>query len=185
MSTSLDPHSQEDIHHFLKYGSVRHGEWFTGGERLPGGDHRKPLEGSGLQDAPLRPPDFPEMAEVRDKFDGCPNQFDNGTNFHQIAEWGSKTVEWHVPAVTAWAAEASAAEAAADAAEAEAEAAQATAFAAAASADAAVVKDAHASAAGAVSASLRLSAAEPRPGRPLPPLQSRAQLAASLAAATS
>jgi hypothetical protein len=114
---------------------------------------------AGLREAPRRPPDFPEMKARRCKFDGCPNQFSYGTNYHQIAEWLSKTLEWHAPAAAAAAAEASESQAAADAAEAEADAAQAAAFAAAASADAAVVEEAQAVAAGAVSASLRLSAA--------------------------
>jgi hypothetical protein len=129
------------------------------GERLPGGDHRQPLPtDSKLREAPRRPPDFPEMDAHRDKFDGCPNQFSYGTNYHQIAEWLPKTCEWHAPAVAAAAIEASDAQAAADAAEATAEAAQAIAFAAAASKDAAVAEDAQASAAGAMSTSLRLSA---------------------------
>ena len=37
---------QEDIAHFLKYGTFLHGEWFEGGERYPGGptgDARQPL----------------------------------------------------------------------------------------------------------------------------------------------
>jgi hypothetical protein len=29
--------AQEDIDHFLKWGSMLHGEWFEGGKRLPGG----------------------------------------------------------------------------------------------------------------------------------------------------
>ena len=152
------PISQEDIDHWLKYGTVRHGEWFMGGERLPGGDHRLPLP-VGLREAPRRPPDFPEMKARRCKFDGCPNQFSYGTNYHQIAEWLSKTLEWHAPAAATVAVEVSQARATADAAEAEADAAQATAFAATASADTAVVEDAQVTAAGAVSASLRLSAA--------------------------
>jgi hypothetical protein len=131
-----------------------------GGERLPGGDHRLLLpEGSSLSEAPRRPPDFPEMKARRDKFDGCPNQFSYGTNYHQIAEWLSKTSEWHAPAAAAAAAAALESQAAADAAEAAADAAQAAAFAATASADAAVVEDAQTAAAGAVSSSLQLSAA--------------------------
>ena len=31
---------QEDIDHWLKYGSMLHGEWFVDGERCPGSDHR-------------------------------------------------------------------------------------------------------------------------------------------------
>ena len=151
---------QEDIDHWLKYGTVLHGEWIMGCERLPGGDHRLPLPGrSSLREARARPPDFPGMQARRDKFDGCPNQFSYGTNYHQIAEWLSKTSEWHVPAAAAAAAEAIESQAAADAAEAAADAAQAAAFAAAASADAAIVEDAQTAAAGAVSTSLRLSGA--------------------------
>eukprot|EP00966_Prymnesium_polylepis_P104315 2416158-Prymnesium_polylepis.1 len=134
-----------------------------GGERLPGGDHRQPLPADcKLREAPRRPPDFPEMEARRGKEDGCPNQFAYGTNYHQIAEWLAKTSEWHAPATAAAAAEASESQTAADAAEADAEAAQALAFAAAASADNIVVEDACLSAAGAVSASLRLSAASTR-----------------------
>ena len=134
-----------------------------GGERLPGGDHRQPLPvKSKLREAPRRPPDFPEMEARRDKFDGCPNQFSYGTNYHQIAEWFMKTSEWHDLAAAAAAAEASEAQAAADAAELEAEVAQAIAFAAAASADPVVAEEAHTSAAGPVSALLRLSAASAR-----------------------
>jgi hypothetical protein len=154
---------QEDIDHWLKYGTVRHGEWFMGGERLPGGDHRQPLPASSqLREAPRHPPDFPEMDARKDKFDGCPNQFSYSTNYHQVADWLPKTAEWHAPAAAAAAAEASDAQVAADAAEAQAEAARATAFAAAASANAAVTEDAHDVAAGAVSTSLRLSAASTR-----------------------
>ena len=131
-----------------------------GGERLPGGNHRLSLPAdSKLREAPQRPPDFPEMKARRDKTDGCPNQFSYGTNYHQIAEWQSKTTEWHAPAAAAATAAAINSQAAADAAEAEADAAQATAYAAAASADAAVIEDAQSAAAGAVSASLQLSAA--------------------------
>lgn len=150
---------QEDIDHWLKYGAMRHGEWFMGGERLPGGDHRQPLPaGSKLREAPRRPPDFPEMEVHRDKFDGCPNQFSYGTNYHQIAEWHSKTSEWHLPAVADAAVEASEAQAICDAAEEAAQDALANAFAAAASADPVVTEDAHALAAAAVSDYLRLSA---------------------------
>eukprot|EP00966_Prymnesium_polylepis_P123311 2851173-Prymnesium_polylepis.1 len=39
---------QEDIDHWLKYGSMLHGEWFVDGERCSGGDHRLNLpEGRG------------------------------------------------------------------------------------------------------------------------------------------
>ena len=34
VSTSYPCCSQEDIDHWLKYGTVRHCEWFMGGERL-------------------------------------------------------------------------------------------------------------------------------------------------------
>ena len=95
------------------------------------------------------------MKARRDKHDGYPNQFYYGTNYHQIAEWLSKTSEWHAPAAAAAAAEASESQAAADAAEVEADIAQAVAFAAAASADAAVVEDAQTVAAGAASRLLK------------------------------
>ena len=91
---------QEDIDHWLKYGSMLHGEWFVDGERCPGGDHRLPLP-EGLSERPVRPPDFPEMTGRRDKFDGCPNQFAYGTNYHQIAEWLTKTARWPVAAAAA------------------------------------------------------------------------------------
>lgn len=150
---------QEDIDHWLKYGTMRHGEWFMGGERLPGGDHRLPLPvGSKLRNASRRPPDFPEMIARKDKTDGCPNQFSYGTNYHQIAEWLSKTAEWHAPAVATATLEAKEAHAIARVAEEEADAALATAYLAAASADDAIVEDAIATAAVAVSASFKLSA---------------------------
>ena len=72
-----------------------HGEWFVDGERCPGGDHRLPLP-EGLRERSPHPSDFPEMTGRRDKFDGCPNQFAYGTNFHQIAEWLTKTALWPV-----------------------------------------------------------------------------------------
>lgn len=151
---------QEDIDHWLKYGTMRHGEWFMGGERLPGGDHRQPLptSKSKLREAPRRPPDFPDMDSRRDKFDGCPNQFSYGTNYHQIAEWQTKTSEWHAPALAEATAQASEAQALATTAEAMAEAEQATAFAAAASANITTAEEAHACAAGAMSTSLKLCA---------------------------
>jgi len=34
-------------------------------------------------------PDFPEMTRMEARTDGCPNQFDYGTNYHQTAEWRS------------------------------------------------------------------------------------------------
>ena len=90
---------QEDIDHFLLHGSFLHGEWFTGGQRCPGGDHREPLRpltpaGEGLTERPLTPADFPEMLRRLDIFDGCPNQFAYGDNFHQIAVWRAKTIRW-------------------------------------------------------------------------------------------
>ena len=77
-----------------------HGEWFVDGERCPGGDHRLPLP-EGLSERAVQPPDFPDMTGRRDKFDGCPNQFSYGTNYHQIAEWLTKTARWPVAAAAA------------------------------------------------------------------------------------
>ena len=85
--------AQEDIDHILKYGTAIHGEWFLNGQRLPGGDHRKPLP-RGLSDAPSFKPPFPEMSAVINFTDGCPNQFDYGTNYHQAAVWFAKTATW-------------------------------------------------------------------------------------------
>ena len=85
----------EDVCHFLKYGTVRHGEWFIGGQRVPlaRGSHRQPLP-PGMTERPISPPDFAELARMEARTDGCPNQFDYGTNYHQTAEWRSKTAEW-------------------------------------------------------------------------------------------
>ena len=84
---------QEDIDHFLIHGSFLYGEWFLEGQRCPGGDHRAPLP-EGLTERPLAPADFPEMRQRLDIFDGCPNQFAYGDNFHQIAVWRAKTASW-------------------------------------------------------------------------------------------
>jgi hypothetical protein len=40
------------------------------------------------------PADFPEARQRLDIFDGCPNQFAYGDNFHQIAVWRAKTARW-------------------------------------------------------------------------------------------
>ena len=77
-----------------------YGEWFVDGERCPAGDHRLPLP-EGLSERSVQPPDFPDMTGRRDKFDGCPNQFAYGTNYHQIAEWLTKTARWPVAAAAA------------------------------------------------------------------------------------
>ena len=112
----------EDVCYFLKYGKVLHGEWFINGQRVPlaSGSHRQPLP-PGLSERPAMEPDFPEMARMevcplppalraltplcaltrctlcaprQARTDGCPNQFDYGTNYHQTAEWRSKTAQW-------------------------------------------------------------------------------------------
>ena len=85
----------EDVCHFLKYGSVFHGEWFIDGQRVPlaKGSHRMPLP-AGMTERPLGPPDFEEMERMEARHDGCPNQFDYGVNYHQTAEWRTKTAEW-------------------------------------------------------------------------------------------
>lgn len=54
---------REDIDHWLKHGSFLHGEWFTGGQRCPGGDHTKSLPPT-LSERVIVTPDFPEY-EVR------------------------------------------------------------------------------------------------------------------------
>eukprot|EP00966_Prymnesium_polylepis_P318169 7349300-Prymnesium_polylepis.1 len=83
----------EDACHFLKYGTVLHGEWFIDGQRVPGGDHRKQLP-PGLSERPLMDPKFPEFERMQGVSDGCPNQFDYGTNYHVmcrgIAAWPSR-----------------------------------------------------------------------------------------------
>lgn len=100
--------SQEDIDHWLKYATMRRrGEWYVGGERLPGVNHRQslPLFSKKLCEAPRRPSNFPEMMIARrDKFDGCPNPFSYDTNYHQTAEWRAKTAEGltHLPLLLLW-----------------------------------------------------------------------------------
>ena len=84
---------REDIDHFLKYGSFLHGEWFTGGQRCPGGDRSQPLP-AGLTERPLAPPDFPEYEVALDPADGAPTQFANAENYHQVAEWRTKSAAW-------------------------------------------------------------------------------------------
>ena len=85
----------EDVCHFLKFGTVLHGEWLIEGQRVPlaRGSHRQPLP-PGLSERPIMVPDFAEMARMEARTDGCPNQFDYGTNYHQTAEWRSKTAGW-------------------------------------------------------------------------------------------
>ena len=40
------------------------------------------------------PPNFPQLARMEARHDGCPNQFDYSANYHQTAEWRSKTAKW-------------------------------------------------------------------------------------------
>ena len=54
-------------------------------------------------------PVFPEMTRMEARTDGCPNQFDYGTNYHQTAEWRSKTAAWALGHAKARCAEAEAA----------------------------------------------------------------------------
>jgi hypothetical protein len=86
----------EDLCHFLKYGTVLHGEWFIDGQRVPlahGRSHKLPPP-PGMSERPIKPPDFAELARMEARTDGCPNQFDYGTNYHQTAEWRVKTAQW-------------------------------------------------------------------------------------------
>lgn len=81
--------AQEDIDSFLKYGKVKHGEWFHMGQRLPGGDHSKPLP-EGFSERELQPADFPEYERKLSVTDGCASQFHGKDNYHQTAEWYTK-----------------------------------------------------------------------------------------------
>ena len=87
---------QEDIDHWLKHGSFLHGEWFLEHGRCPGGDHSAALP-DGLSERAPEPPSFPEYSQRHDVHDGAPTQFAQGTNFHQAAEWRSKTAAWGAP----------------------------------------------------------------------------------------
>ena len=87
----------EDVDHYLKHGTFRHGEWFQDGGRCAGGDHSSPLP-EALSERAEEPPSFPEYAQRWDVHDGAPTQFAQGTNFHQAAEWRSKTAEWAIAA---------------------------------------------------------------------------------------
>ena len=40
-------------------------------------------------------------ARMEARTDGCPNQFDYGTNYHQTAEWRVKTARWALDAAVA------------------------------------------------------------------------------------
>jgi hypothetical protein len=80
----------EDIDCFLKYGRVRHGEWFHKRQRLPGGDHSRSLP-EGFSERPELPPDFPEYERKLSIKDGCAMQFDGKDNYHQVSEWKGKT----------------------------------------------------------------------------------------------
>ena len=88
--------AQLDVTHYLKYGTVLYGEWIIDGQRVPlaSGEHQTPLP-EGLTEMP-RPPrgPFPNLSHVINVTDGCPNQFDYGTNHHQTAEWRTRTAEW-------------------------------------------------------------------------------------------
>jgi hypothetical protein len=81
----------EDIDCFLKYGRVRHGEWFLHGQRLPGGNHSRPLP-EGFSERPEQPADFPEYVRKLSIKDGCAMQFDGKDTYHQVSEWRGKTV---------------------------------------------------------------------------------------------
>jgi hypothetical protein len=150
--------AQEDIDHFLKWGSMLHGEWFEGGKRLPGGptgEARLPLP-STLSEAPMAPPPFPEYDRRLEDSDGCGSQYDSGTQHHQTAEWKTKTAAWPEArqAAAAAAQELAAAQAEQAAAEEREEAAEEEAAAAAAR------SAAEAAAARAAEAAARKAAAE-------------------------
>lgn len=87
---------QEDVDHFLKYGTVLHGEWFINKARVPlrEGSHQMQLP-DGLTERDKLPPEFPEMQRRHSLHDGCASQFACGTEFHQTAEWLTKTAEWN------------------------------------------------------------------------------------------
>jgi hypothetical protein len=74
---------QEDIDSFLKTGKVKHGEWFHQCQRLPGGDHSKPLP-DGFSERPEQPPDFAEYERKLSVTDQCAGQFDGKDNYHQV-----------------------------------------------------------------------------------------------------
>lgn len=115
---------QEDIDHFLKYGTFLYGEWFEGGARQlggPTGEARLPLP-SNLTEAPMAPPVLPGYNRRLEVTDGCSCQYDSGSQHHQTAEWRTKTASW--PEARA---EAAAAAAEVAAAQTEAEAAAAAA----------------------------------------------------------
>jgi len=139
--------TQEDIDHFLKWGSFLHGEWFEGGARCPGGpagEARPPLP-SMLEEAPMAPAPFPEYDRRLEVSDGCGSQYDSGTQHHQTAEWKAKTAGWPeakqaAEAAAAELAAAQAAQASAEEAGREEEAAAAAARAAAAAARKAVAQ---------------------------------------------
>lgn len=87
---------QEDIDHFLKYGTFLYGEWFEGGSRYPGGptgDGRLPLPDT-LKEAPQVAPVLPGYDRRVEITDGCACQYDGGTQHHQTAEWRTKTASW-------------------------------------------------------------------------------------------
>ena len=87
---------QEDIDHFLKYGTFLHGEWFEGGARQPNGptgEAREPLP-STLIEAPLAPPVLPGYNRRLEVTDGCSCQYDSGSQHHQTAERRTKTASW-------------------------------------------------------------------------------------------
>ena len=73
----------EDFDCFLKYGRVRHGEFFLECQRLPGGDHSRPLP-EGFSERPVQPPDFPGYERKLSVKDGCAMQFDGKDNYHQV-----------------------------------------------------------------------------------------------------
>ena len=89
MTVTPHPSVQEDIDSFLKFGKVKHGEWYLEGERLPGGDHSQPLA-EGFRERAVQAPDFPDYQRKLSLTDQCAAQFDGKDNYHQTAEWLTK-----------------------------------------------------------------------------------------------
>lgn len=95
-------HHLRDVFSFYKTGKVKHGEWFQGGMRLPGGDHEKQLpRNMGLREHPSEAaaggeqkernenahitPDAPHIKQATIITDGCRKQYDCARWLNQLA----------------------------------------------------------------------------------------------------